>query len=146
MESVGSDIYCVVFHQLPCCLSLTGAVHQTRRSPAVNTKSLEPAPSEGRDCQWTLVFWALVLMQLGDVILVQVLMMAASAPSRVSWLTCIRLPRDLLSVGVGFQEQAVPELQASKRQVVTPFPFASWGCVSFSSSPSHSEMGIFDFS
>lgn len=54
MQSIGSDICWVVFHQLPCCFSKQAA-QQMRRSPAVNAKSLEPAPSEGRDCQWTIL-------------------------------------------------------------------------------------------
>lgn len=70
-------------------------------------------------------------------------MMAASAPSPVSQLTS--LPGDLLSASVDFQQHVVPELQANKRQVVTLVPFSSWGCVGFSSSPSHSKMEIFDF-
>ena len=68
------------------------------------------------------LFWALVLTQLGDLTRVRVLMMAASAPSRVSQLICTGLPGDSLSASVGFQEQLVPELQANETGCHS-FPF-----------------------
>ena len=93
------------------------------------------------------LLWALVLTQLGDLTRVRVLMMAASAPSRVSQLICAGLPGDSLSASVGFQEQLVPELQANKRQVATLFPFSSHGRIHFFfPSLFHSYMGVFDFS